>query len=308
MAGVKEYFILDPGDQYMRFYRLAHNGRYAEIPPAAEGIIRSNVLPGFQFRRSDLLNLPNLSELALDQTYAAYVIPDFQNAVRRAERAEERAAAEAAARRPRRRTNTSPASRTNPPPPQTPLTHHPPHPPAPPRIPKPFSAPLRVLRGQKDVLRRPLVPLRGSKKEVPPHPKETNMEPEITQAMKDYANFMELYVEPVMATLYHLGINIAPALIELINLVTTIAAFLSQLTGLAIENNHIMDNGHLLIEPIEPLCIGLIIAATLAGALYFIYPHHQIHKKQIKEQPPPHPLPFPSPPAPNPYPLAVHHT
>ena len=99
LAGVKEYFILDPGDQYMRFYRLAHNGRYAEIPPAAEGIIRSNVLPGFQFRRSDLLNLPNLSQLALDQTYAAYVIPDFQNAVRRAERAEERAAAEAAARR-----------------------------------------------------------------------------------------------------------------------------------------------------------------------------------------------------------------
>ena len=32
-----------------------------------------------------------------------------------------------------------------------------------------------------------------------------------------------------------------------------------------------MDNGHLLIEPIEPLCIGLIIAAALAGALYFIY-------------------------------------
>ena len=58
------------------------------------------------------------------------------------------------------------------------------------------------------------------------------MELEITQAMKDYANFMELYVEPLMATLYHLGINIAPALIELINLVTTIAAFLSQLTGL----------------------------------------------------------------------------
>ena len=83
----------------MRFYRLAHNGRYAEIPPAAESVIRSNVLPGFQFRRSDLLNLPNLSQLALDQTYAAYVIPDFQNAVIRAERAEERAAAEAAARR-----------------------------------------------------------------------------------------------------------------------------------------------------------------------------------------------------------------
>ncbi|MCY3707681.1 MAG: hypothetical protein OXG26_02220, partial [Caldilineaceae bacterium] len=75
--------------------------------------IRSQVLPGLQFRRSDLLNLPDLEELALDELYAGYVITGYRDAVdraeaetaarrqaeERAEEAEERAAGEAAARR-----------------------------------------------------------------------------------------------------------------------------------------------------------------------------------------------------------------
>ncbi len=106
LAGVKEYFILDPADRYMRFYRLTAGRRYAEIRPDAGGVIRSQVLPGFQFRRRDLLNLPDLEELALDELYAGYVIPRYRDAVNRAEaeaaarrQAEESAAAEAAARR-----------------------------------------------------------------------------------------------------------------------------------------------------------------------------------------------------------------
>ena len=105
LAGVKEYYILDPDDLYMRFYRLAADRRYEEIQPDAAGVIRSHVLPGFQFRREDLLTLPDLAELALDEVYAGYVIPDFHDAVTRAEKAEERAekaeeqaAAETAAR------------------------------------------------------------------------------------------------------------------------------------------------------------------------------------------------------------------
>ena len=112
-AGVKEYFILDPTDRHMRFYILTWPGRYDEIQPDATGVIRSQVLPGFQFRRRDLLVLPDLQELALDEIYSDYVIPGFLDAVGRADaeaaarrqaeersrQAEQQAAAEAAARR-----------------------------------------------------------------------------------------------------------------------------------------------------------------------------------------------------------------
>ena len=106
LAGVKEYFILDPADRYMRFYRLTADCRYQEIRPDGAGVIRSQVLPGFQFRRSDLLDLPKLAELVLDDIYAGYVMPGLRDAVNRAReeaaarhQAEERAEVEAAARR-----------------------------------------------------------------------------------------------------------------------------------------------------------------------------------------------------------------
>ncbi len=120
LAGVKEYFILDPEDRYMRFYRLTAARCYAEIRPDAAGVIGSQVLPGFQFRRTDLLSLPDQEELALDEIYAGYVMPGYRDAVnraeaettarrqaeeraedaeQRAEEAEERAAEETAARR-----------------------------------------------------------------------------------------------------------------------------------------------------------------------------------------------------------------
>ena len=99
LAGVKEYYILDPSDLHMHFYRLFAGRRYVEIQPDASGVIRSDVLPGFQFRRADLHKLPDLPDLALDEIYANYVFPGHLDSVQRAERAEERAAAEAAARR-----------------------------------------------------------------------------------------------------------------------------------------------------------------------------------------------------------------
>ncbi|MXZ22696.1 MAG: Uma2 family endonuclease, partial [Caldilineaceae bacterium SB0665_bin_25] len=126
LAGVKEYFILDPADRYMRFYRLTANRRYAQIRPDAAGVIGSQVLPGFQFRRRDLLKLPALEALALDDVYSGYVIPALQVAVteaeaeaaarreaeQRAAAAEQRAEAEAAARdAAERRAETETAAR-----------------------------------------------------------------------------------------------------------------------------------------------------------------------------------------------------
>ena len=99
LAGVKEYTILDPSGEHMRFYRLAPEGRYEEIPPDGEGVIHSEVLPGFQFRHEDLWRLPDLAELALDEVYAGYVIPGFRDAITARRVAEDLAETEAAARR-----------------------------------------------------------------------------------------------------------------------------------------------------------------------------------------------------------------
>ena len=95
LAGVKEYHILDPSGEHMHFYRLTAAGQYEEIPPNVEGVIRSELLPGFQFRHEDLQRQPDLAELALDEVYSGYVIPDFQAAVTRADEAEARVATEA---------------------------------------------------------------------------------------------------------------------------------------------------------------------------------------------------------------------
>ena len=98
LAGVKEYYILDPSGEHMRFYRLIPEGSYEEMQPDAEGVIGSDVLPGLQFRVEDMQQQPDLEELALDDVYSGYVIPGFQVAVTRAEAEAQRADAEAAAR------------------------------------------------------------------------------------------------------------------------------------------------------------------------------------------------------------------
>ena len=89
-AGVKEYYILDPSDRNMRFYSLTGDSRYIEIQPDAAGVVHSRVLPGFRFRRADLLKLPEQTDLSLDELYADYVIPGHLASVLRAERAEEK--------------------------------------------------------------------------------------------------------------------------------------------------------------------------------------------------------------------------
>lgn len=105
-GGVKEYYILDPEGERMRFYALTSDGEYEEIPSDANSVIRSNVLASLQFRLDDLHRRPRLADLARDDVYSAYVIPELQVAVTRAVtesaarmRAEEQAATAAAARK-----------------------------------------------------------------------------------------------------------------------------------------------------------------------------------------------------------------
>ena len=90
-AGVQEYYILDPSSQHMAFYRLTSLGVYAHIQPTIDGVIQSMVLPGFQFRLSDLRTQPSQFEMANDEVYRGYMVPEYQEMQRQAKRERERA-------------------------------------------------------------------------------------------------------------------------------------------------------------------------------------------------------------------------
>lgn len=76
--GVREYFILDASGEHTAFYRLTATGDYADIDAGADGIIRSDVLPGFQFRIADLYRQPQLIELVDDEVYRSFVSLEYQ--------------------------------------------------------------------------------------------------------------------------------------------------------------------------------------------------------------------------------------
>jgi len=77
--GVKEYYILDARGLETSFYKLNPKGKYQKITPTDTGIIRSEVLPGFQFRVSDLYDRPSLEQLAEDEVYQDYVLPFYRD-------------------------------------------------------------------------------------------------------------------------------------------------------------------------------------------------------------------------------------
>ncbi len=89
-AGVQEYYIVDDTDR-MAFYWLNEWGEYEEIEPVEGDIIRSKVLPGFQFRKSDLLRQPSLEEMVEDEVYREYVLPLYQEQKKEKELALQRA-------------------------------------------------------------------------------------------------------------------------------------------------------------------------------------------------------------------------
>ena len=94
LAGVREYYILDPSEQHMHFYQRNAEGEYVEIEADGDGVIRSRVLPGFQFRWDDLLQRLDIEELALDEVYSGYVLSKYKASVIRADREARRADAE----------------------------------------------------------------------------------------------------------------------------------------------------------------------------------------------------------------------
>ena len=93
LVGVKEYYILDPDGQ-MAFYRRNEAGAYEPLSADADGVIRSSVLPGFQFRIADLYLMPPQEMMAEDPVYRHFVLLKLQAEIQRAEVAEERMLAE----------------------------------------------------------------------------------------------------------------------------------------------------------------------------------------------------------------------
>ena len=91
MAGVHEFFMLDASNVHMTFYRRTPDGEYLAIPVDSDGIIRSEVLPGFQFRLTDLYRQPSLLVLSEDEVYRHFVLPEVGALKARAEQERTRA-------------------------------------------------------------------------------------------------------------------------------------------------------------------------------------------------------------------------
>jgi hypothetical protein len=92
-AGVQEYYLLDERGIETQFYRLNRRGVYEPLP-RVNGVVRSLVLPGFQFRVADLYDKPGPSQMVQDPVYSAFISPYYRAERQRAEAAEARADAE----------------------------------------------------------------------------------------------------------------------------------------------------------------------------------------------------------------------
>jgi hypothetical protein len=92
-AGVKEYFILHDSDKHLAFYRLSQRQVYVPIMPQ-NGVIHSEVLPGFQFRMKDLRKRPDVETLLDDPAYQAFILPAWQQEREIRKTTEQRAEAE----------------------------------------------------------------------------------------------------------------------------------------------------------------------------------------------------------------------
>lgn len=86
-AGVQEYYILDERGIETQFYRLTRGGVYRPMP-RSNGVIRSLVLPDFQFRIEDLYSKPTPPQMVGDPVYSAFISPYYRAERQRAEEAE----------------------------------------------------------------------------------------------------------------------------------------------------------------------------------------------------------------------------
>ncbi|WP_083924569.1 Uma2 family endonuclease [Lamprocystis purpurea] len=97
-AGVPEYYILHRDPERLAFFTRTTEGVYVPIAPQ-NGVIRSRVLPGLQFRVTDLCAQPAPSAMYRDPVYAEFVLPEWRETELQAASETRRADAEAQARR-----------------------------------------------------------------------------------------------------------------------------------------------------------------------------------------------------------------
>jgi hypothetical protein len=72
------YYILDAQRERTQFFRLNKTRSiYKAIKPQKGGIIKSKVLPGFQFRIEDLFDKPSIEEMVENKVYQQFVMPSY---------------------------------------------------------------------------------------------------------------------------------------------------------------------------------------------------------------------------------------
>jgi hypothetical protein len=84
-GGVREYYLLHHSPKLRQFYRLTPRGIYEPMPVTADGVVRSEILPGFQWRVRDLERQPEMESLIADPVYRDYVCLNYQRVKMQAE-------------------------------------------------------------------------------------------------------------------------------------------------------------------------------------------------------------------------------
>ncbi len=74
---MREYYILDGRPERTQFFRLSARGLYIPIKPLKGGVIKSTVLPGFQFHVDDLFEKPDDEQMINDKIYKDFVLPKY---------------------------------------------------------------------------------------------------------------------------------------------------------------------------------------------------------------------------------------
>ena len=86
-GGVPEHYILHQDPDHQAFYTRTEAGLFVPIEPE-DGVIRSRIVPGFQFRQADLCTRPSAEAMHTDSVYADFVLPSLREAEQRAQQAE----------------------------------------------------------------------------------------------------------------------------------------------------------------------------------------------------------------------------
>ncbi|WP_462322224.1 Uma2 family endonuclease [Halochromatium sp.] len=79
-AGVPEYYVLHREHGNLAFYGRTRGGVYSPLPIEGSGderLVRSRLLPGFQFRINDLIRRPDLDAIRRDPIYSDFVLPEW---------------------------------------------------------------------------------------------------------------------------------------------------------------------------------------------------------------------------------------